>query len=468
VRDPHALAFQGGRFVLYDSRRIAPATVLGRLSRDHVAIDIDRCRRGEPVDPFLALVDDRAAFARWEVDGYVLTERVSRRPKAAIRARVVDRLRQAVEAAGGLWARLAPYPFPYRSAFNFRADLDETLVEDYTHFARDRRPIEDCCTHFVSTRAYGDEPAVLQDLHRFDTQSHGHHHVVYRDAESNRRNLTRAHRVLCDAGIEPVGFAAPHGRWNPGLDGVLEDLGYLYSSDFQLGYDDLPFFPWKEKEGRFSRVLQVPIHPVCEGLFFESGAAEGRVVADHLVRAVGAKIEAGEPAFVYGHPERRLGRHPEVLASLAEIIEGEALLWRTTLTEFSRWWRWRAERLWSVVGRGEGRFEVQFDDWSTDYPIALEVVRGRHASSMPLNGPRSPLRLEELAYERREVRIDLPVPRVVAGPPSLRSAVRRALDWETVTPIEELPAGSLTDRVKKGLRWWRHARQQGRREGARP
>ena len=102
---------------------------------------------------------------------------------------------------------------------------------------------------------------MLQDLHRFDSQSHGHFHVIYRDPEANRRNLRRAHRVLAESGFEPVGFAAPHGRWNAGLDDVLEDLGYLYSSDFQLGYDDLPFFPpWRGD--RFSRVLQIPIHPV--------------------------------------------------------------------------------------------------------------------------------------------------------------------------------------------------------------
>ena len=73
---------------------------------------------------------------------------------------------------------------------------------------------------------------------------------------------------------EPVGFAAPHGRWNAGLDAVLDELGYLYSSDFQLGYDDLPFFPWRED--RFSSVLQVPIHPICEGLFLDAGVRSGR------------------------------------------------------------------------------------------------------------------------------------------------------------------------------------------------
>jgi len=464
VTDPHALAFSGGRFVLYDGRRVAGSAVRARLSPGHTAIDVDRLRVGEVVDPFLALVDLRGAPALWRSEGYALTERVARYDRAAVRERLVSRLRQMVGAAGGIWARLAAFPFPYRSAFNFRADLDEPYVEDYARFARSRRKLADCTTHFVSTHAYADQPAVIRDLHRFDTQSHGHFHVVYRDPEANRRNLARAHRLLRESGFEPAGFAAPHGRWNLGLDAAIEGLGYTYSSDFQLGYDDLPFFPWLG--GRFSKVLQVPVHPVSEGLFFDAGADDGRVVAAHLVRAVRAKIDAGEPAFVYGHPERRLGRHPEILGALADAVAGEPLVWRVTLTEFARWWRWRAGRSWSVVPRGEGKYEVQFDDWKPDHPLGLEVVRGRHVSTLPIAGPRTPLRPEHLAYLRRETRADLPAPTAVRPPMSLRSAVRRALDWETVTPLDELPAHTITDRVKKGLRWWQHRRASHESEGA--
>jgi hypothetical protein len=446
--------------VLFDGRRVAPAVVRARLSPDHVAIDVDGLRGGEPVDPFEAITDARPAPACWEVGGRALRERVARFPKGAIRRRLVGKLRAAVTSAGGLWARLAPFPFPYRSAFNFRADLDEPQVEDYDRFARARRKLADCCTHFVSTAAYYGVPAVLDDLLRFDTQSHGHYHVVYRDPVANRRNLVRAHELLMDAGFEPVGFAAPHGRWNPGIDGVLEDLGYAYSSDFQLGYDDLPFFPWRG--GRFSKVLQVPIHPVCEGLFFEAGAVGGRPVVEYLRGVVRAKVAAGEPAFVYGHPERRLGRHPEVLAALEAVISGEPLLWRVTLTEFALWWRWRSERRWSVEPRGAGRFEVQFEDWCGARPLALEVVRGRHVASVPLRGPRTALRLDELAYELRPDGSDLPVPTVASRPLSLRSAVREAIDWETVTPLHELPVGTIADRLKKGLRWWKRAPERAR------
>jgi hypothetical protein len=459
VREPHPLAFHAGRFVLYDGRRVPDSMVRRNLSPDHVALDIDLLRREDGTDPFAALVDNRGDPRAWQVGRWTLTERVGRVAKGSLRRTLLDRLRQAVTKAGGVWARLAPYPFPYRSAFNFRADLDEPVAADYARFARARRPLADCSTHFVSTAAYGDQPWVLDDLLRFDTQSHGHYHVIYRDAEANRRNIDRAHQILREAGFDLVGFAAPHGRWNVGLDDVLEGFGYLYSSDFQLGHDDFPFFPWRGD--RFSQVLQVPIHPICEGLFLDAGVGDSRVIADHLVEVVRARIDAGEPAFVYGHPERRLARFPEILAALAQAVSGDALLWRVTLTEFARWWRWRSERRWSLAPKAGGRLEVQFEDWDASYPLALEIRRGAHVSTVPIRSARTPLRLDVLAYERRDARTDLPANLPAQRPPSLKAAVRSALDWETVTPFHDLPASSLADRVKKGLRWWR-SRQVGR------
>jgi hypothetical protein len=453
VREPHPLAFRGGRFVLYDSRKVAAATVRAVLSPGHVPLDVDSLRHESGSDPFLALIDTKAAPATWQVGDWSLTERVARVPKAEYRRRLLSRLRRAITEAGGLWARLAPYPYPYRSAFNFRADLDEPVAADYHAFAKARRPLAGCCTHFVSTHAYGDQPEVLGDLLRFDTQSHGHYHVVYRDRESNRRNLQRAHDRLVAAGFRPAGFAAPHGRWNAELDTVIEDLGYLYSSDFQVGYDDYPFFPWRGD--RFSNVLQVPIHPVCEGLFLDAGARGGRAIADHLVQTVRGRIAAGEPAFVYGHPERRLGRFPEVLAALHEATTGDSLVWRVTLTEFAEWWHWRDSRRWSVQPRPDGRYEVQFEEWRPGFPLGLEILRGEHASTIPLRGPLTSLRLEDLVYERRERPVYATLPSRVRRPAGLRSAVRKAIDWETVTPFEELPVNTLSARVKKGLRWWR-------------
>ena len=83
-----------------------------------------------------------------------------------------------------------------------------------------------------------------------------------------------------------------------------------------------------------------------------------------------------------------------------------------------------------------------------------------HQISIPLNGPRTLVRLADLAYERLPERVDLPAPAIVPRPRGMKAVVRSAIDWETVTPLAELPAGSFSDKVKKGLRWWRQAREE--------
>ncbi|MGC8638615.1 MAG: hypothetical protein ACP5XB_01910 [Isosphaeraceae bacterium] len=458
VRDARPFAFGRGRFILFDGRRTEQSRLRAMLTHEHVAIDIDSLRGNEPVDPFQALIDVQAAPAIWKYRGWNLRERVARYPKAWISRRLLELLRQQILASGGVWIRLAPFPHPFRSAFSFRVDLDEPVPEDYQRFALTRNLLADCCTHFVSTHAYAEQPEVMGDLKHYDTQSHGHFHYVYRDPESNCRNVERAHRLLRAAGFAPTGFAAPHGRWNPGLDDALEALGYTFSSDFQLGYDDFPFYPWKG--GRFSRVLQVPVHPVCEGLFLDIGVSDSRVVENYLSRVVAAKVQGGEPALVYGHPERRLGRMPEILIALHRWLEQQPLVWRTTLTELAQWWRWRGSRKYMVWPRQGNRLEIQFEEWDSEYPLAMEVYRPGFSSLLPLSGPRTVVALEELVYERREPPRDgvIVPPALDQRHQSLRDTVARALDWETVTPLHELSAASLPERLKKGLRWWKQQR----------
>jgi hypothetical protein len=41
---------------------------------------------------------------------------------------------------------------------------------------------------------------------------------------------------------------------------------------------------------------------------------------------------------------------------------------------------------------------------------------------------------------------------------SLKQAMRTALDWETVTPLNDIPRSSIANRLKRGLRWWKQTR----------
>jgi hypothetical protein len=202
-------------------------------------------------------------------------------------------------------------------------------------------------------------------------------------------------------------------------------------------------------------VLQVPIHPICEGLFLDAGATDPRRIANHLISTVRARVAAGESAFVYGHPERRLGRFPEVVSALADAVAGLDRCWRVTLTEFARWWTWRARRSWSLVPKGEGRYEAQFDEWDARYPLAIEIARGEHVATIPLVSFRQEIRPSDLVFARPPARIDGPVPRLARPSRSLRTALRAALDWETVTPLHDLPASGWRDHIKKRLRHMR-------------
>jgi hypothetical protein len=457
VKNPHPLSFRGGRFVLFDSGNASASSIRPLLDPEHVLIDVDQFRRGETPDPFAALVDRRAARASWAFGGFTVSERVSRYPKGMIRRRLIGRLRDLVTKAGGVWIRISPFPYPYQSAFSFRADLDESVPEDYHRFALARGKLGACSTHFVSTFAYTHEQSVLNDLKRHDTQSHGHFHHIYREPESNRLNLERAHKILCSSGIEPVGFAGPHGRWRESVDEQLEDLGYLYSSDFQIGYDDFPFYPWRGD--RFSRVLQIPVHPVCEGLFLDAGAQEPELIAEYFRQVVASRLDAGELAVIYGHPERRLGRMPEIMRSIAEAVDSRPLVWRASFSELARWWRWRAERRWIVIPRDDGRLEIQFDEWNSEYAFALDIQRGPFQCSVPVAASRMSVGLSGLAFERREA-IEPGLDQAVSGPRtlSLKHAVQTAIDWETVTPLDDIPRSSIPNRVKRGIRWWKQMR----------
>jgi hypothetical protein len=454
VKDPHPLSFRAGRFVLFDGQAAAASAIQPLLGRTHVLIDIDDFRRGESNDPFAALVDCGTGLGSWTFGEFTVCERVARYAKGSLRRRLIARLRDAVIGAGGVWMRVSPFPYPYRSAFSFRADLDESVPEDYHRFAAARGALGTCSTHFVSTYAYTHHQSVLDDLKRHDTQSHGHFHHVYREAELNRVNLERAHRILCGSGFEPVGFAAPHGRWRASLDLQLEDLGYLYSSDFQIGYDDLPFYPWRGD--RFSRVLQLPVHPVCEGLFVEAGVEQPELIGEYFDEVICSRLDAGELAIIYGHPERRLGRMPVVMKAIASAVESRRLVWRASFSELARWWRWRAERRFLVVPRDDERVEIQFSEWDTEYPLAVDIQRGAFGCSVPVTSPRMSLGLRELVYERRQAGEDsLQFPAMGARALSLRRAVKAAIDWETVTPLEQIPRSSIPNRVKRGLRWWK-------------
>lgn len=445
----HTTHRAAGRFVLFDSRKRRP----GWLLPEQKAIDIAPLCEGFCEDPFAALLDTGSERCCWSLEDGDVCERVARVDKRVVRYELLGRLRRRIERAGGVWIRLAAYPFPYRSMFCFRIDYDEYDPVDYDTTLAAIAGHEGATSHFVNGASYVTAGGALAQLAGLDVGSHGYWHHTYRTQRENLSNIRRGIEVLRAAGLAPVGFVAPHGELHSELSAALESLGILFSSEFGFAYDELPMFP------SGNNVLQIPVHPVSLGIFFEALSANAEQVAieaaadratayfDQLVRA---RHHAGEPALLYGHPTGRLGRFPRVLRSPIETAARLGSMWSTTLSQIERWWRARLAinlRVWN-----EGRdLIVSADRDAPGFRLAIEYLRGEHVATLPLD--RGGLRFSPtaLAFEKRRAEFGVRPTRLPSDQ-SLRGRFRRWIDWERTTPVEEIPIDSIRNWTKRRLR----------------
>jgi hypothetical protein len=438
-----------GRFVLFDSQQAETPW----LGAGQVAIDVDRFRR-RTLDPWQALTDLRSQPHRWTLAERTIVEEIARVDKRGVREEALAALREAVEEQGGVWLRVAAFPFPYRSAFNFRVDYDAYDPAGFAAMMAAAAAHADCTSHFVNGAAFASHRDVLAQFRGLDVGSHGYWHHVYRTEEENLRNLRRGIELLRDARITPSGFVAPHGRFHRPLLAAMEKLGITHSSEFGLAYDELPFFP------EASAVLQIPIHPVCLELFLESARrdpaarAEAEAAAlEYFVDAARDKYRAAEPMFFYGHPLAPPGSSARVLSVLANTIVDLGAVWRTTLSEFGAWWRVRAGVRLTVV-RDEEEYVVMAEGLPSEYPLGVEYCRGRLVAPMPLE--RAELRFSPgaLAYETRNPRNAFRPVRVDRAQ-GVRTHLKRLIDWERVTPVDEIAPDNWRNWAKRTLRRWR-------------
>ena len=440
--------------MLFDSRIDTPWA----LPPGQVAIDVNTLRAGWDEDPLDMLTDRRTARMSWDADGLSLSEEVARVDKRAVRRKVLDQLRAKIEAAGGIWLRVSAFPFPHRSALNFRIDYDRYDPNDFRATMRAIAGHEHATSHFVNGAAYERFPQALTWMRALDVGSHGYWHHTYRSFEENVKNVTRGIETLRAAKIEPAGFVAPHGRFNDGLLEALEQLGVTHSSEFALAYDELPFFP------TMGSLLQIPVHPVCLGLFLDAAQAGGsdefdgsddpnvavRRAMEYFHRVARAKYRLNEPIFLYGHPTGRLGRYPQLLSRVFETVSQFGAVWETTLSEFADWWRARA-RIRLSVNRHKNGFAVRIDQRPANYRVGIEYWRGPHVASMPVDRRVIKFSPSALVYENRTAGPP-PGPIRVDRPEGLRGHLRRLIDWEQVTPIEEIGSRTWQNWAKRTLR----------------
>ncbi|MDZ4780848.1 MAG: DUF2334 domain-containing protein [Planctomycetia bacterium] len=445
----HAPGSPAGRFVLASGR----AGCAFPLQNGQCLVDLDEVVECLGDDPWRQLADTRSRRAQWTLGPLPVREEVSLVDKRDVRRRLMAALREAIERRGGVWLKVGSCPFPYRAAFCLRIDHDDYHTEDFHALLHALRGQERAVSHYVCAADFVRHPEALARLRGWHVGGHGFHHHTYADYEQNLRNISRGWQVLERAGLAPDGFVAPHGRYSAALGEVLKNLGVSHSSEFGLAYDDAPFEPSP------GGVLQIPVHPVCLGVVLEAAESCGMAAAAVIEPAtryfeqwIANRYEDGEPVLLYDHPTGRWGRYPQIVRAMLAAARNCGLLWRATMAEQALWWRARQKISLRVLRDGD-EYVVFANGLPSNYQVAVEYWRGEHVAQMPLAETVLRFAPSALAYQRRGQRPRFQPVRVDRAE-GLRGHVKRFLDWEKSTPIEEINASTVSGWMKRTLRRW--------------
>lgn len=273
-----------------------------------------------------------------------LTERVATVDKAEIADTMTWMLGQAFAKLGLPFLRIARFPQAARSVFLFRVDVDGLFGRNCRTIAEVADAHHVQASFYFNTSLCQTDPGELSRdwLVAHEIAHHAGTHDLFDSVEENRANLQRGMAwVEQHLGVRTTGYVAPRGLWNHALDRAMAGLGHVYSSDFGLDFDSLPFFTE-------AGLLQIPVHPFSPERFAIHqedagiGPPSGRAVLHHYLSALERQVALRRPAHLYGHPEV-LGRMAH--AVLPDLFEAVARLGipNMTVAAFADWWRKRDE-----------------------------------------------------------------------------------------------------------------------------
>ncbi len=272
-------------------------------------------------------------------------EKVSRISRGEIRRLVANALRWLSFAQGLPYFRLSFFP-EGNSALAVRVDTDASSLSSLQVAAKTARDNGLCFSWFVHVQAAGQHLSKLVEdtLKGQDIQLHCFSHNVYPDYESNFRDVSQGISLLKSVGIHPTGIAAPYGKWSEDWSRAVADAGLKYSSEFSVDYDDVPFRPIIQ--GQPSRVLQVPVHPICLGRLSAARATATQILA-YFRSVIDRQVARQEPCLLYDHPAA-IDRYEDVWREIISYARSNCDIC-LSLSSYAEWWLRREVTKWQVL-----------------------------------------------------------------------------------------------------------------------
>jgi hypothetical protein len=272
---------------------------------------------------------------------------------------IVEILKQAFFGQELPYVRKWFYPKEYRSVLCFRGDADGGPTDNLKTWLNAVHPFANAVSLFFCTSRYvhkQDLIAAAADT-GIEVGSHNHWHIVFPDRVTNAISLTRAEKVLTAACYRPHGFVAPAYFWHPSLYRLLEERKYQYSSCFGISHDCLPYQP--VVDGRIGQVVELPFHCLGDRFPRFDLPLDSPVTRQFFTRLIEKKYAAGEPLFLYGHPDvdGRMGTTPDLVRFILETALSHSDVLACQLANFTRWWRKRTQlRITTWYERASAKF----------------------------------------------------------------------------------------------------------------
>ncbi|MEM0253525.1 MAG: DUF2334 domain-containing protein [Candidatus Bathyarchaeia archaeon] len=179
----------------------------------------------------------------------------------------------------------------------------------------------------------------LNRLNDNEIALHGYDHASW--AKSIRKKAPSEVRALFMKGYseymrvfgrKPLGFASPEFKWTTETLNLLDELNFLYGSDFRA---EAPFKPLIG--GKTYKTLQIPVTlPNLEELSW-AGLSDAKAVKA-IIKSINAKITSGGLAVLLIHPSYEvLWKKRQLEAILDYVHENRDKLWIATMSEIAQW-----------------------------------------------------------------------------------------------------------------------------------
>lgn len=229
------------------------------------------------------------------------------------------------------------FPNSTETLFTFRIDSDKGNREEVMSLYELCKKYNVATMWFLDTKSH---QTWLSDFSHFGNQEVGIHcyaHRTYRSREKNIRNFAIAQTLFNGAGLTATSAAAPYGTWNEAIAKTFEEAGIIFSSEFGYDFDDFPLFPLVG--GTPSKVLQIPIHPICPGSLRRASYSREEMKL-YFQSVIEKKIAEREIINLYHHPTHH---YNDVIEFSFQLLH-ERGVQNISYSDYAAWWKKRLEQ----------------------------------------------------------------------------------------------------------------------------